>query len=86
MQIANLGMVVLAAHLLKSLPSPRCSLSFSSFYRGYVFGVLCWMSSTLRGEGGAASEADKALVSSLMATLEGSLDVLLAQGYEKFTM
>lgn len=55
------------------------------FYRGYVFGVLCWMSSTLRAEG-AASEADKALAASLMATLEGSLDVLLAQGYEKFTM
>lgn len=54
------------------------------FYRGYVFGVLCWLSSTLRNP--SPSAADTASMASLLATLEGSLDALIAQGYEKFTM
>ena len=54
------------------------------FYRGYVFAILEWMSRTLRDE--SASDADRAAVADVLQRVEGSLEPLVAQGFDRFTM
>lgn len=56
----------------------------SCFYRAYVFGILEWMSQTLRDA--KASEADKQQVAATVKIVEASMDEVMKFGYERFTM
>lgn len=60
----------------------------SCFYRAYLFGVLCWISRTMRAKDGDGNSvnAEKEKAQALQKAVEDSLSLVLAHGYERFTM